>query len=387
MLRLQAVSLLASCCLLTQVASTKNNDDTTMNLLMLGNGFSEAHHMEETLAAMLTARQGTLSGDNSVYADRFEHSSANLTDYLGEEVSKAIGKERQWTWVTLQEQSEIPGFYPPDDNDAREDLWDRSLETVLQLSQEIQDAGATTVLLQTWGYFKEDPLNPDIYNDYKEMQDHITEGYERFYKEIVKTSTKKPKVQIAPCGMAFSTVYHDIEERGNDPLEEGSLFDKLYEKDEHPRKHPSDEGAYLCACVLFQTLTGLDVRRSTPPATVNLDTRTAQSLQDAAYRTLQTYGTAPAKQQKAYRPEGHQAYSNNKVGVANFFFAFLLGGGVLAGWIASKWQTAAGTVRTSLTDGSFYKLAPSGDDEGGNDNNMLMELIRKTEGPQWINPV
>ena len=260
-----------------------------LELLMVGNSFSEAHNMEEMIQSMLNERKIVLQA-NSVFAARFEEGGANLAFFAQSEQMATMISDRSWTWVVLQEQSQTSGFYPPAEYEA---TYENSLKSVLLLDREIQAVGGTTVLFQTWGYFGKDIYNPEFYPDYQTMQDKITRGYEIYREEILKDSPQA-KVKIAPAGLAFDRIFKHIQtEEGKDPLEKGSLFDLLFEEEGEPRKHPSMLGSYLCGCVLFQTLTGLDVRQSSvaPPG---LDPKIRNLLQIVAYDTVMEYNGGEA---------------------------------------------------------------------------------------------
>jgi len=251
---------------------------------MVGNSFSESHNMEEMIQAMVNERKIVLQA-SSVFAARYEEGGMNLTHFASQPELQTMISDRSWTWVVLQEQSQTSGFYPPA---KLSEIYDNSVKSVLALDTEIQAVGGTTVLFETWGYFGKDPYNPTFYTDYQTMQNRITRGYE-IYKEDILERNPQARVKIAPAGLAFERVFKHIKDtEGKDPLEKGSLFDLLYEEEKPPRKHPSAYGSYLCGCVLFQTLTGLDVRQSSfAPAGVEPTFR--KLLQTVAYDTVRAY--------------------------------------------------------------------------------------------------
>ena len=132
--------------------------EATMNnlqLLMVGNSFSEAHNMEELIQSMLNERKVVLQA-NSVFAARLEEGGMNLTHLANADSMESTISDRHWTWVILQEQSQTPGFYPPSD---LESIYENSLQSVLRLDREIQAVGGTTILFETWGYFRKDPVS------------------------------------------------------------------------------------------------------------------------------------------------------------------------------------------------------------------------------------
>ena len=139
----------------------------------------------------------------------------------------------------------------------------------------------------TWGYFDGDLYNPDLYKNFTAMQSRISQGYYLYLRLLLATGSST--VKIAPAGLAFQKIHDQIiVEQGEDPLATGSLFDQLYERNEDPRKHPSLIGSYLIGCVLFQTLTGLDVRQ-TVYAPNGITDEQRQTLQQVAYETVMEF--------------------------------------------------------------------------------------------------
>jgi len=274
----------------TTTTRLSSSDMPMLDLLMVGNSrFSEAHNMEEMIQAMMEEH------DAPVVATRYEVDKANMTRYASSHDLSVVLKERPWTWIVLQEENQIPGYCAGDPSRYHRSF-NESLKSVVSLQQQIQanDEGTTTVLLNTWAYFEGDPRNLKWFPDYSTMQDKLTHGY-RLYREHVLQTDPLARVRIAPAGEAFQRIYEDLVELDQDPLQPGSLFDQLYmppSKHNQARKYPSLAGAYLCACVLFQTLlqttdamTGMDVRRSgyAPPG---LSPEVRIQMQQVAYDTV-----------------------------------------------------------------------------------------------------
>ena len=82
----------------------------------------------------------------------------------------------------------------------------------------------------------------------------------------------------------------DLVEKGQDPLVEGSHFWNLYDPD---GSHPTIQGSYLAALVIYATATGKDPRNLTyKPG--NLDENDAMRLRNVAFATLED--------EKTYKP-------------------------------------------------------------------------------------
>jgi hypothetical protein len=243
----------------------------------------------------------------SIFAARFEEGGANLTHYVNSPGLAKMIQERSWTWIVLQEQSQTPGYC--EGKPEWQGVWNASLASVLQLNDMIQINGATTILLETWGYFEKDPYNEVFYPDYPTMQERLSHGYSIYHDQILAYNPDA-KVKVAPVGSAFQRIYDSIQEKGDDPHAVDSLFEKLYmmqnEFDDDDgkvaRKYTSLEGSYLSGCVLLQTLTGLDVRQSTYTPT-GMDIQMRKILQNMAYNTVVSFqngGSSHATSESTY---------------------------------------------------------------------------------------
>ena len=89
----------------------------------------------------------------------------------------------------------------------------------------------------TWGRRDGDKRNAQIYPDFITMHGKISSSYEK--------AAEENRALLAPVGRAFAIVH------GQDK----ALFRKLFKSD---GSHPSSEGGYLAACVLWGALTGKD---------------------------------------------------------------------------------------------------------------------------------
>ncbi len=120
-------------------------------------------------------------------------------------------REGKWDYVILQEQSQIPVinqkmFY----------------EFAGKFDEEIRRSGAKTILLMTWE--RPNSVNLGV------TTDNLAAAYTAVGKEL--------GVRVAPAGLTFARSL-----RGKPEL-------VLYRQD----GHPTLEGTYLAACVLYQTI-------------------------------------------------------------------------------------------------------------------------------------
>lgn len=147
-------------------------------------------------------------------------------------------REGNWDYVILQEQSQIPvinqkGFY----------------DFARKFDEEIRRSGAKTILLMTWE-------RPDS-RTFGVTTANLAAAYASLGKEL--------RAKVAPAGLAF----------------ERSLRDKpdiaLYVQD----GHPTVEGTYLAACVLYRTIFELSPVGN-PYSEKNISAETRTYLQQIA---------------------------------------------------------------------------------------------------------
>ena len=265
---------------LQESRNNSNSNNNMLNLLMVGNSFTDANGLEEMVQALL---EETAGATTPVYALRFQHGGAKFVEHAADMSLQAMMAERKWTWVVLQEQSEIPGFWNTDFEHEYVD----SMQAASTLNQWIiTKAHAETVLLMTWARRHEDPYNPTIFPDFPTMQERVATGYYNMQTEL---STPDRQVHIAPAGLAFQTVYNQVLQQADDvdPAADGTAFSNLYAQD---GIHPSPAGSYLVACVIYATLTGrtdlLPLLQYAPPA---VSAKLRNQLQRAAAITVEQF--------------------------------------------------------------------------------------------------
>jgi hypothetical protein len=144
---------------------------------------------------------------------------------------------RDWDYVVLQDQSQIPGGARPLDRDATLESLRRYYKPALE------SVRAKALLYSTWGRRDGDRAHPDLYPDFATMNTLTTAGYE-MYREVVDNPPWLP-ASVAPAGAAFALIHsdHDV-----------AIFENLFDAD---GSHPSITGSYLVACVFYAQLTQL----------------------------------------------------------------------------------------------------------------------------------
>ena len=308
-----------------------NND---LSLLMIGNSFSMDNDVKEMILALFQERGLSIQKDKTFFRGGAVWKEQAEDPMVRQSLAK---RQPAWTWVVLQEQSQTPGFYPPSWRQA-ELLYNASRDAVLQIADAATTSSSngiinqhltntTIILLETWGYLENDPMNPSFYTDYPAMQKRVSRGYE-FYQEAILQRHPNAQVRMAPVGRAFDILFDQSKAAGQNPLQHNSWFEQLYSRMDDPRRHASLAGSYLAACVLFQTMSGLDVRRSklSPPAPnhyhgaqTTIDKELQQRLRQVAYQAVQDYyRDFPQRQPSAPFIATKRSSSNDAMAVLPF---------------------------------------------------------------------
>lgn len=214
-------------------------------LLFLGNSYTGSHDLEVQVADRLVASgQGGSVETAAVHpggAMWVDHVEALAVEGTPQQQAVAL---RSWDWWVLQEQSQVPGF--PEGQTDRV----ASEQAVVTLAAQAELEGGAPMLFLTWGRRDGDAMNPDLYPDYLEMQDRLTEGYLAY---VALLESAGHEVAVAPVGEAFRAVYEGTVADGGSPLTAGSPFANLYAAD---GSHPSGYGTYLASAVIEGALTG-----------------------------------------------------------------------------------------------------------------------------------
>lgn len=236
--------------------------------LFIGNSFTYFNDVPAEYRTLASAHDATREApviDGVLYGGYTL--SGHLADARGTgqnpRLSTLLGPDAgapSWSWVVLQEQSQIPSFDPSDPTRVQ------SIASAVSLSDYAATAGATTLLYMTWGYATA---------DYPTMQSKLETGYRDMAKAIAAAGHA---VKIAPVGLAFRMIYEREVTLGHDPLATGSPFMKLYYGD---LIHPGIPGSYLAACVITATIEDADPTSFAADIT-DIDATTKAELQEVA---------------------------------------------------------------------------------------------------------
>jgi hypothetical protein len=218
---------------------------SVIRVLFLGNSYTYGNDLPDRFAELAK------SGGHKVEVGMVAEGGWRLADHVQSTETLDRLKSKNWTFVILQEQSQIPAFEP---------LRTREMYPAARaLVAEIRELGAAPIFFLTWA--QRDGWPKYRMNDYESMQLEIQKGYQEIAQEL--------DVPVAPVGMAWLTAIQQYPEL-NLWREDGS----------HPRK----QGTYLAACVFYATIfhespVGLDYR-------AGLLDETAERLQRVAAKTV-----------------------------------------------------------------------------------------------------
>ena len=215
-------------------------------LLFVGNSYTYYNDLDQLVASFATS----LPGAPIVTASRVasggyrlpQHASDAATDSTPLAAFLGTGPYPSWTFVVLQDQSQIPGF--PENQQERID----SVAAAVELARRATEHSATTLLFQTWGRRDGDSSNPDRFPDFLTMNNLLAEGYAQMEQAIRAAGYP---VRRVPVGAAFAAIREGDLAAGRDPLDSASLFFRLYAAD---GSHPSLEGSYLAAATFVCTV-------------------------------------------------------------------------------------------------------------------------------------
>jgi len=279
-----------------------NAQEEDSNLLFIGNSYLASNNLLGMLESMLEESGDFLTSQSAVfeqYVPGGYHFSSHASDAAtaGSTLFNFLNGGTQWNWVVLQEQSQMGGSYQ-----------EASVSAAVSLDAAFHAASpnAQTVFFMTWGRRNGDPMNTALYPNFEVMNERLETGYRQYVSAT-------PGSVLAPVGLAFEYIYEldQVVFGIADPATEASsLFYNLYSSD---GSHPSSHGSYLAACVLYQTLTGLDPSTITyAPPDVAQDAALQGLLQTAAsavvnaetttLTTLEPTTVAPTTESPTFRP-------------------------------------------------------------------------------------
>ena len=254
-------SLVPSLLLSLSLFPVSHAQEAPARVLHLGNSYTFFHDLQLRVADGLRSSVPALS---AVEGARLTAGGLRLPDHVQRveagdpQWTEALtGPPGQWTWMVLQDQSQIPGF------PESEPYWQDSAAAVTVLDGYAVEQEAETVLFMTWGRRDGDSTNPAMFPDFETMNDRLDAGYRAYAS---RASEPGRTIWVAPVGRAFGAVYTRVAMSGVAPEDPDTDFFRLYDND---GSHPSPLGTALSAAVFVRTFTGWAPRWDTPPPGVD----------------------------------------------------------------------------------------------------------------------
>jgi len=222
-----------------------SGNDFCQHILFVGNSYTYVNDLPGMFVRL------SRSGGHAVQADMAAEGGWTLADHVGSAATGEKIRSRQWDFIVLQEQSQIPA--------SPEARTSAMYPSARKLIQDITANGSRPVLFLTWAHKAGWPENN--LPGYDAMQGQIDQGYLGLAGET--------NAMVIPVGLAWSNAFHQSSDLS------------LWQDD---GSHPSEQGTYLAACVFYAALYG-----ETPanlPYHANLPQGTALSLQTIAGETV-----------------------------------------------------------------------------------------------------
>ena len=282
--------------------------DSSLDILMMGNSYTSSNSLSVRLDSILTdsgedAQVTSLTSGGLKLSEHAER--ANTPGH-----SWNTSLQQRYDYVILQDQSQVPGL------SIDTEYWQDSLEGLIYLDRRIRSEGGETILFMTWGRMEGDWLHPD----YSSMQESVSRGYEMYNENI--TTADRP-TYISPVGLAFMHIHEAVEDSGQNATDGWTSFSALYSSD---GSHPSIDGTYLAACVMYSTITGeSSVGREAPS---QISPERALELQQAAAATVfnetpnYTYPWQVERSEVRFGPESGSIFDINPNSMIGLNFNF-----------------------------------------------------------------
>ena len=235
--------------------SAKNNsitpDSLQTKVLFFGNSFTGWNDMPEMLKEL------TKNSSHNIYIDKYLWYGGSLFELSNADTVQSMINLLDWDFVILQG-SPYRFAYPEDFSVTY------PLMTALKNFKEMisaNDSSTETILFMPWAYKDGQYWEEADPDNYKQMQLKVYQNSIHMAKEF--------DFKIAPVGWAWDKIVN---------AEEGI---ELFQQD---LTHPTIEGSYLTACVIFSTIFREEVKNN--PYIYNISKDIAEYLQSVATTTV-----------------------------------------------------------------------------------------------------
>lgn len=225
-------------------------------LLIIGNSYTFYNDLPELIQAIADADGYSLRVDSYTAGAMSLRGFLNSPQHAAAAQKLAMG---HYDWVLLQDQSQTPSARP-----------EETIESVRRWSELARAQRTKTMLFLTWAHAA-------VENGRMTLQTAMQNDTSLTYCRAAAETNSR----VAPVGEAWRRWYRKYPTR---PLHQNDL------------SHPTPEGSYLAACVIYSTLTGkpatsIPVRLRNSP--VRISAPRARDLQKIAAQTLR--GFSPAR--------------------------------------------------------------------------------------------
>lgn len=217
----------------------ERRDPTRVRVLFVGNGIVDRHDLPSLLRRLAASDDPAVA----ISVDRVTESGATLSRHLNRRRAPQTIAQGRFDFVVLQEQSMVAR--------GGADAMRSDLEKFKQI---IHASGATPVLMSTAAPAGMSRLDGSIAEAYDEL-------------------ARSTNTRLAPTGRALAHL------RSN-------MGEGIQRSGAGVAGAPGVPGAYLSACVLYETLTGNDCRGLSSLGLVEVPPRTAAQLQRIAHETV-----------------------------------------------------------------------------------------------------
>jgi hypothetical protein len=222
----------------------------SQRVLFMGNSYTQVNDLPTMVANLARAKGEKL--ETAMDAP----GGMTLSGHLSQGNAISSISQGRFSWVVLQEQSQLPSF-------STQQLEKTMYPAARQITAAIRQRGARPLLYMTWGHRDGDTQNfPG--DTFTAMQGRLKDGYENIAREL--------KVPVAPVGLAWQNALS------------GRAGLHLWQGD---GSHPTVEGTYLAACVIYQIFYGHSSQGNS--FTAGLPSSVALYLQSVATQTVASY--------------------------------------------------------------------------------------------------
>jgi len=231
-----SIGALLLCTVICPQTTTAADKSGPVKILYIGNSYTSVNDLPKVVAVLAKA-----GGQRTIEFDRETPGGCTFEKHVKDGKAAQKINAKQWDYVVLQEQSQMPFVDPP-----------RTIQYGKVLAAEAEKHGAKTLFYSTWAR-----------QNAPETQDKLTATYRALAKES--------KALIAPVGIAWQAVLKEDAEAG------------LHSAD---KSHPSPKGTYLAACVFYGAIYAKSPE-GLPGTVANLNNADAKKLQVAAWQAVQ----------------------------------------------------------------------------------------------------